>query len=132
LAQNTVKSPDGAIELAFSADGGALAYTVAFHGRPVLTRSTLALEIQDQPALGPDVRIAGARPGAIDETYTMPHGKSNPVRNAAQTLAMDVEETRAPFRKLTIEARAYDDGVAFRYLIPNQPLLIALRLTGER
>src|SRR5205823_3213741 len=66
LAQNTVKSPDGAIELAFSADGGALAYTVAFHGRPVLTKSTLALEIQDQPALGPNVRIAGARPGAID------------------------------------------------------------------
>ena len=62
----------------------------------------------------------------------MPHGKSNPVRNLAATLAVDVEETRAPFRKLTIEARAYDDGVAFRYVIPNQPPLTSLRLTGER
>jgi alpha-glucosidase len=132
LAQNTVKSPDGAIELAFSADGGALSYTVAFHKRPVLTKSTMALEIQDQPVLGSDVRITGAHAGSIDETYNMPHGKANPVRNAAHTLAVDVEEVRAPFRKLTVEARAYDDGIAFRYVIPNQPALTSLRLAGER
>src|SRR5581483_3524744 len=101
FAQTSLKSPDSAIEMTFSADNGALAYTVAFHGRPVLTRSTLALEIQDQTPLGPNVRIAAARPGAIDETYNMPHGKANPVRNRANTLALDVEETRAPFRKFT-------------------------------
>ena len=49
----------------------------------------------------------------------MPHGKANPIRNVARTLAVDVEETRAPFRKLTVEARAYDDGVAFRYIVPT-------------
>src|SRR4051794_77689 len=116
----------------FSAENGALAYTVSFHGRPVLTKSSLALEIQDQEILGTSMRITGARPGSIDETYNMPHGKSNPVRNVARTLAVDAVETRAPFRKLTIEARAYDDGVAFRYVIPNQPPLTALRLAGER
>ena len=26
-----------------------------------------------------------------------------------------------PGRKLTVEMRAYDDGVAFRYLVPEQP-----------
>lgn len=132
LAQNSVKSPDGAIEIAFSADNGVLAYTVSFHGRPLLTKSSLALEIQDQAVLGPNVRITGARPGSVDETYTMPHGKSNPVRNVARTVAVEAEETRAPFRKLTVEARAYNDGVAFRYLIPNQPALTSLRLAGER
>jgi alpha-glucosidase len=132
VGQNSVKSPDGAIELTFSADGGALAYTVAFHGRPVLTKSTLALEIQDQTVLGPHVKITGAHAGAVDETYNMPHGKANPVRNAAHTLAVDVEETVAPFRKFTVESRAYDDGIAFRYVIPNQPPLTTLRLTGER
>src|SRR5215813_9030520 len=98
LAQNSVKSPDGAIVLSFSTDGGALAYSVSFHGRPVLTRSTMALEIQDQA----------------------PHGPANPVRNKANTLALEIEETRPPLRKLTVEARAYDDGIAFRYVIPNQ------------
>lgn len=132
LAQNSLQSPDGAIGLAFTADGGPLGYTVTFHGHPLLTRSGLALEVQDQPALGPGVRIAAARPGKIDETYNMPHGKANPVRNAANTLAIDVEETGGMRRRFSMEARAYDDAVAFRYVIPNQPQLSALRLAGER
>ena len=131
-AQSTVESPDGALELSFTADNGQLAYSVTFHGRPVITRSALALQIQDQPELGPAVRIVDSRPGSIDETYKMPHGKSNPVRNVCRTLTVNVEETRGPNRKLTLEGRAYDDGVAFRYVIPNQPMLTELHLTGER
>ena len=71
-------------------------------------------------------------PGKVDETYNMPHGKSNPVRNNCGTLTLNLEETRAPRRKLTIEARAYNDGIAFRYIVPNQPILTELRLAGER
>src|SRR5215813_8858359 len=103
LAQNSVKSPDGAIVLSFSADGGALAYSVTFHGRPVLTRSTMALEIQDQAPLGPAVKIAAKRTGLVVDTYSMPHGKANRVRNKANPLALDIEETRPPLRKLTVE-----------------------------
>ncbi len=132
FAQNSVQSPNGDIELSLSAEGGVLSYTVTFHGRPVILKSALGLEIEDQPALGTGVRIAGARRGAIDETYNMLHGKSNPVRNVARTLAVDVEETHAPLRRFSIEARAYDDGVAFRYVLPNQSPLPALRLTAER
>ena len=132
FAQNSVQSPSGDIELSLSAEGGALSYTVSFHGRPVILKSALGLEIEDQPALGTGVRITGARRGAIDETYNMLHGKSNPVRNVARTLAVDVEETHAPLRRFSMEARAYDDGVAFRYVLPNQSPLPALRLTAER
>jgi alpha-glucosidase len=132
LAQTSVKSPDGAIELAFSADNGVLAYTAAFRGKPVVLRSTIALDFQDSQPFGPAVKIAGGKTGAIDETYDMPHGKANPVRNKANTLALEVEETRAPFRKMTIEARAYDDGIAFRFLLPSQRPLLAVRLAGER
>jgi alpha-glucosidase len=132
LAQNSVKSPDGAIEISFTAEGGPLAYTVNFHGRPLLLKSTMALEVQDQAPLGPAVRIATARAGKVDETYPMPHGKSNPVWNRANTLSVDVEETAGARRKFTVEARAYDDAVAFRYAIPSQNSLTTLRLAGER
>ncbi|HTX38207.1 MAG TPA: glycoside hydrolase family 97 protein [Bryobacteraceae bacterium] len=132
IAQSTVQSPDGAIELSFTTENGQLAYSVSFHGRPLLTRSTLALDIQDQPELGGAMRLVDSKPGSVDETYTMPHGKSNPVRNVCHTLTLNLQETHGPNRKLTIEARAYNDGVAFRYIIPNQPILTELRLAGER
>ena len=56
--QATVKSPDGAIEMSISTDNDKLVYTVAFRGKPVIAKSALALDIQDQPLLGANVRIA--------------------------------------------------------------------------
>jgi len=130
--QPAVRSPDGLLEMTISADNGKLAYAVTYRGKPVIAKSGMALDIQDQQNFGPNVRIAGARTGAVNETYNMLHGKSNPVRNACQTLAVDVEETGRQARRMTIEVRAYDDGVAFRYVLPSQPALMEMRLAGEK
>ena len=62
----------------------------------------------------------------------MPFGKSNPIRNQCNTLTLDLEETRTPGRRLTLEARAYNDGVAFRYVLPEQATLKEVRISGER
>lgn len=126
-----MKSPDGAIEMTVTADTAPLAYTVAYKGKPVILRSTMALDVQDQAPLGPGLRIVKTTPGSVDETYTMPHGKSNPVRNSARSMVIELEETRAPGRRLSVECRAYNDGVAFRYLFPEQPGLKQLRLAAE-
>ena len=37
-----------------------------------------------------------------------------------------------PGPNLSIEVRAFDDGVAFRYVVPEQPALNTVRITGER
>ena len=49
-----------------------------------------------------------------------------------KTLTLDLEETRTPGRRLTLEARAYNDGVAFRYVLPEQATLKEVRISGER
>jgi len=130
--QASVQSPDGAIEMTIAANGGALTYEVSFRGKPVILSSPLGLELEHAPVLGAAVRIAASSTGAVDETYSMPHGRSNPVRNLCHTLTLDLEETAAPARKLTLEARAYNDGVAFRYVVPTQPGLAEVRLAAER
>ena len=40
-------------------------------------------------------------------------------------------ETDSNGRRLIIEARAYDDGVAFRYFIPEQPFVKELKILNE-
>ena len=52
-----------------------------------------------------------------DETYTIPLGKTSTVRDHYNGVRADFED--ASGRKLTIEVRAFDDGVAFRYLVPD-------------
>jgi len=130
--QASVQSPDGAIEMSITANGGPLQYAVSFHGKPVILSSPLGLELEHAPVLGAAVRIANTRAGTVDETYSMPHGRSNPVHNFCRTLTLDLEETAAPAHKFTLEARAYNDAVAFRYTVPAQPGLAEVRLASEK
>jgi alpha-glucosidase len=133
-----VKSPNGELEISIAARvdgkpsdaGGQLAYQVTFRGKPVIDWSHLGLEIQGAPVLGSEVRIASSDRSQGDETWTMPHGKSNPIRNHYNAATVHTVEARRG-RQMNIEARAYDDGVAFRYFVPEQRTLRELRLSGE-
>src|SRR5271157_5589189 len=132
-------SPDGALEIsvatvrgqAVQAAGGQLAYRVAFRGRPVLQWSNLGLILEGSPALGPAVRIESSQPSSQDETWTPVAGKANPIRNHYNAVAVQTVETATNGRRLVMEARAYDDGVAFRYVVPEQPSLKELRILNE-
>ena len=134
-----LKSPDGALEIsiatvrgqAVQAGGGQLAYRVTFRGKPVLQWSNLGLLIENAPALGPAVRIESSQASSQDETWTSPQGKANPIRNHYNAVAVQAVEMTANGRRLTVEARAYDDGVAFRYVVPEQPNVKELRILNE-
>jgi len=138
-AHVALQSPGGALEVsiatvrgqAVQAAGGQLAYRVDFHGRPVLGWSNLGLLLDGAPALGPAVRIESSQPSSQDETWTSPQGKANPIRNHYNAVAVQTVETAANGRRLVIEARAYDDGVAFRYVVPEQPSVKELRILNE-
>ena len=106
-----------------------LRYAVEFRGKPMIAESTLGLELEGQPALGPGMQNSGAETGAADETYTIPVGKTSSVRNHYNSLHADYED--ATGRKLQIEVRVFDDGVAFRYMVPEQPALKQVRIAAE-
>jgi len=104
-------------------------YTVEFHGKPLIAKSTLGLDIAGQPAFGPGMRSIAAQTSAADETYTIPVGKTSTVRNHYNAVRADFQDGSG--RKLTIEARVFDDGVAFRYLTPAQPSLKEVHIAHE-
>jgi alpha-glucosidase len=131
-AQTSVSSPDGAVQISFVAGDQQLSYSISFHGKAAIAPSALGLDLEDQRPIDGGLRILGSKPGSIDETYSMPFGKSNPIRNQCKTLTLDLEEMRTPGRRLTLEARTYNDGVAFRYVLPEQTALKEVRISGER
>jgi len=134
-----LKSPNGALEIRFATledhapapGGGQLACRVVFRGQPVLDWSNLGLALENSPALGPAVRIESSQASSQDETWKSVQGKSNPIRNHYNAVTVRTVETAANARHLVIEARAYDDGVAFRYVVPEQPNLKELRILNE-
>ena len=133
-AQTVLKSPDGRLAVSFSTKGesaGQLVYSLTFQGKPLIEASALRLELQGQPPLGQNVRIVGSIPSQGDQTYHLIAGKASTVRDRYNALRLDLEEPSPPNRKLTMEARAYDDAVAFRYAVPEQRALRGFHLTKE-
>jgi len=134
-----LKSPNGALEVSIATvrgrsvvpEGGQLAYRVDFHGHPVIEWSNLGLAMEGSPALGPAIRIESSQPSSQDEAWTPVQGKASPIRNHYNAVAVRTVETVATARRMAIEARAYDDGVAFRYVVPEQPSVKDVRILNE-
>jgi alpha-glucosidase len=133
-----LKSPDGRLIIDVQtikdkqpSEEGQLVYSVSFRGKPVITQSVLRLELQGQRPLGAAVRIAGTTPSTENSTYKLVTGKVSVARNHYNALRIDLDESGPFARKLSLEARAFDDAVAFRYVVPEQPLLRELRLSKE-
>ncbi len=134
----TVKSPDGRLVASFEtidndqpAASGKLVYSVTFRGKPLIERSALSLQLQGQRPLGPEMQIASAMPGTADETYQLVTGKASTVRDHYNSVRLDLTEREPGVRKLAIEARAYDDAIAFRYVVPDQSTFREFRLSSE-
>ncbi|HEX5242520.1 MAG TPA: glycoside hydrolase family 97 N-terminal domain-containing protein, partial [Tepidisphaeraceae bacterium] len=111
--------------------GGGLVYSVSFENKPLIQRSRLGLDLSGQDPLGPAIRIEHVEQGKVDQTYHLLAGKASVVRDVCNTVHLDLLEIFGSHRKLAIEARAYDDAVAFRYLVPEQPDMKDFRLARE-
>ena len=98
-----------------------LRYSVDFHGKPLFENSALGLKLEGQEPLGPGMKPANAQKNSLDENYTIPVGKTSTVRDHYNSARADFDDAQG--RKLTVEVRAYDDGVAFRYVLPEQPAI---------
>jgi alpha-glucosidase len=109
-------SPSGAVELKLSAEGGGLRYEISHHKRPVIESSALSISI-DGVDLAQGAQSAGVNRFQIDETYAWRgvHSKAlNRCNGAAVSLNHPPTKTN-----YALEVRAFDDGVAFRWVIPG-------------
>jgi alpha-glucosidase len=144
LAQNLdaarvrVASPDGQIVFILSDaptthalvhTSNALRYSIDFHGKWLMDEGVLGFQLQGQPALGPGMQKIAEHASQHDETYTIPVGKTSSVRDHYNAAVVDCEDSF--HRKLSIEVRVYDDGAAFRYILPSQPGLKNVRIEHE-
>jgi len=106
-----------------------LRYAVEFHGKRLMDSARLGLELVGQPALGPGMHLKATQPEAVDQTYSIPVGKTSSVRDHYNGVRADFED--AAGRRMTVEVRAFDDGIGFRYLVPEQPALKDVRIANE-
>src|ERR1700677_5420265 len=122
----TLRSPDGTIAARVEPHG-ALAYSVEMDGQGVLNESRLGLRFS-QPAgetLGADTELIRASRRSEDHTWENRFGKRRHVRDHFNELRLELREKSG--RVFEVIFRAYDDGVAFRYVLPAESGLTQTR-----
>lgn len=140
-AQKTpsITSPDGRIRLTVALKPnnetqgavGALTYSVSFNGKSVISESALGLDLEEGPMLGSAVRIQDASASSGVDDYNLRNTKTSKVHDVYNAILVHTVETAGENRKLDIEARAYNDGIAFRYLLPEQNGKSGFKLKSE-
>lgn len=113
-----VLSPDGAVQLRVFQRDGRLHHDVTFKGRPVLEASPLAVSV-DGVDITEGVVLGTGKPYHVKEAYPWRGVHSHAV-NHCNGLALPLTHTRSGTR-YTLELRAFNDGVAFRTVIPGGP-----------
>jgi alpha-glucosidase len=120
-------SPSGRVRLTVEVDDdGAPRYSVSLRGRPVVERSRLGLVV-DGVALDRGLVLAAETPSRRASTWRPLWGERAEVPDRYEAVTLDLA-TRAPGRlSLQIELRAHDEGVAFRYVLPDGPPMVVVR-----
>jgi alpha-glucosidase len=123
-AQNllTVTSPDGQIEFrAFSVapnpgEADRLAYQVVYKSKLLLDTSFLGFEIALQPYLGEKLGLMASSRSSV---------------SGYRSVNAEYMQNGTTGRRLNLEVRAYDEGVAFRYIIPKSSLVEEIFIQEE-
>ncbi len=112
----TVASPDRRIQFRLVLQEGArLGYAVTFRAKPVIETSRLGIVI-DGVNLGDGIQAGRINRYRVNETYPW-HGIHSTATNHCNGARFHFQHTKTG-AVYTVEARAYDDGIAFRHIVP--------------
>lgn len=124
--QVTVTSPDGRAAIKIARDGSS--YVVTRGGETVIASSPLGLDLDGQPELAGLV-LEKVTKSATDQVIPLVATKASFARDYYRAATLQFRDRADGTRRLLVDVRAYDDGVAFRYRIDGGA---PVRLRGEK
>jgi len=118
----TLESPDGNVKIEFNlTQQGEPTYDAMYKGKTIVGKSKLGFEAQGLPSLTEGFKVVGISMGSEDETWAPVWGESDSIRNNYNSMTIEMRKNADSVDVLMgVEFRAYDDGIAFRYVFPEQ------------
>jgi len=135
--EQVIKSPDGNIVITFNVkDVGdrhsCLIYGVSYKSRPIVVDSRLGLALKDAPALEAGFNINTISSSSNDSIYSPVYGERRTIRDHYNQLTVELQESNLPHRRLRLTFRAYNEGAAFCYTLPEQNSLKRFTISAEK
>jgi alpha-glucosidase len=127
----TVRSPDAKIKFELSTDKDGLFYKVSYKGILMADQSRLDVSFKEGGDFNKDLVLSSAKSERLVDDYTLLTGRSSKVHSECNRIIVPVRETGGAKRELDIEIRMFNDGAAFRYVIPEQAKWKTVNITDE-
>ncbi|SDQ16977.1 glycoside hydrolase family 97 protein [Virgibacillus salinus] len=116
-----VGSPDGKVNLGFQlTDKGAPSYQLSYNGVNLVDSSTLGFEFKEQLPLKNNFKIIKTTTDSFNETWEPQWGEKSEIKNHYEELTVYLQEEEEPHRKLNLIFRVFDEGLGFKYVLPEQ------------
>jgi len=115
-----VESPAQVNTISFMLVDGHPSYSVTHRGNMVVDTSKMGFDFKGMQGPTGPFDILSVSQTSFDETWTQVWGEKKDIRNHYNELRVTLRETVASAREMVVVFRAFDDGVGFRYEIPEQ------------
>ena len=110
-ASEVLRSPSGNIEATLNTEQGNLNYSVKLNGETIIASSAIGLKFDAEAVL----EVAKISRSLGDETWVPVWGNQGNVRDHYNEIQLHIAKPSAQ----TVLVRAYDDGIAIRYQLPE-------------
>ncbi len=128
--EKCTSSPDNRIEVCVSDDAMQPAYRVNFDKKPVLSSSKLGLAFIQAPEFSTGFELAGTEISSSNSTWEQPWGERKINRDHHQKLLAHFKHNKAHWQ-FDVEFKVFNDGLGFRYAVPEQDKLTNIDITHE-
>ncbi|MBP5328210.1 MAG: glycoside hydrolase family 97 catalytic domain-containing protein [Bacteroidales bacterium] len=110
-----LKSPDGKIETTIISDEGVLSYDIVYDGKTIMPMSMIGLDYTQGKKDFKKMTVKKITRRTIDETIASPFSRQASMQNRCNEITLHMKEG------LSVVFRAYNEGVAYRYVWEGMP-----------
>jgi alpha-glucosidase len=131
LSRQALKSPDGMNKVILTVDDGEIYYSVSRKGEEVLKPSQLGLVLKNGTVLGTKMKVDNVSRNSFNETWEQPWGEKRLIENRYEEMTIHLLSGNGEKYYMDLIFRAFNDGIAFRYEIPEQERIDSFVIADE-
>ena len=112
-----INSPNNNIQLDFQIQNGEAYYIVNKNNNSVIKKSKLGIVLENELNIGKNLEVINISKNTINNSWNPTFGEFDEIINKYNTFEVELSNGKFSYN---IFFRVYDDGVAFKYFVPNQ------------
>ena len=112
-----IKSPNKNISLEFKIEAGIPNYTVKKYNKTIIKKSNLGINLKKNLELSNNFKINNYNKKSFNSSWKPLYGEEKKITNNYNNLFIELYQNEV---KLNLHFKIYDDGIGFRYEVPNQ------------